>query len=64
MPPGHFTMDQMYVLKINDHQLFFPQAYVIEVNYCLSLDLRADNLSDQRHISGIRDKGYSFRLME
>jgi len=27
MPPDHFTMDQMYGLKINDHQSFFPQAY-------------------------------------
>ena len=27
MPSGHFTMDQMYGLKINDLQLFFPQAY-------------------------------------
>ena len=23
MPPGHFTLDQMYGLKINDHQLLF-----------------------------------------
>ena len=22
MPPGHFTMDQMYGLKINDYQFF------------------------------------------
>ena len=57
MPPGHFKMDQMYGLKINDHQLLLPQAYVIEVNHCLSVDLSADNLSDQGHISGIRDKG-------
>ena len=27
MPSGHFTMDQMYEFKINDHQLFFPQTY-------------------------------------
>ena len=28
MPSGHFTMDQMYGLKINDYQfLFFPQAH-------------------------------------
>ena len=27
MPPGHFTMDQIYGVKINDHQLIFPQAY-------------------------------------
>ena len=39
MPPGHYTMDQMYGLKINDHQLFFPQAHGTEVNYCPSLDL-------------------------
>ena len=64
MLPSHFTMDQMYELKINDHQLFFPRAHGTEVNYCPSLDLSADNLSDQGHISGIQDKGYSFRLME
>ena len=46
-----------------DHQLFFPQAYGTDVNYCPFLDLSADNLSDQGHISGIRDKRYSFRLM-
>ena len=34
MPPGHFTMDQMYGFKINNHQLSFPQAYGREVNYC------------------------------
>ena len=28
MPSGHFTMDQMYALKMNDYQfLFFPQAH-------------------------------------
>ena len=64
IPSGHLTMDQMYGLKINDHQLFFPQAYGTEVNYCPSLDLSAENLSDQGHISGIQDEGYSFRLME
>ena len=64
MPPGHFTKDQMYRLKINDHQLFFSQAYEREVNYCPSLDLSANNLSDQGHIPGIQDKGYSFRLMK
>ena len=37
----HFTMDQIYSLKINDHQLFFPQAYGTEVNDCPSLDLNA-----------------------
>ena len=36
MPSGHFTMDQMYKFKINDHQLFFPQVYGTKVNYCLS----------------------------
>ena len=49
-------------LKFNDHQLFFSQAYGTEVNYYPFLDLRADNLSDQGHIPGIQDKGYSFRL--
>ena len=50
MPPGHFTLDQMYGLKINDYQLlfFFLQAYGREADYCPSLDLRANNLSDQR----------------
>ena len=64
MPPGHFTMDQIYGFKINDHQLFFPQAYGTELNYCPSLDLSVDNLSDQEHSPGIQDKGYNFRLME
>ena len=54
----------MYGFKINDHQLFFPQAYGTEVNYCPSLDLSADHLSDQGHFPGIWDKGYSFRLTE
>ena len=58
MPTGHFTMDQKYGLKINDH------PYGTEVNDCPSLDLNADNLSDQGHIPGILDKGYSFSLME
>ena len=43
---AHFTMDQMKGLKINDHQLFFPQAYRAEFNYCPSLDLSGDNLLD------------------
>ena len=51
MPPGHFAMDQKYGLKINDH------PYGTEVNYCPSLDLNADNFSDQGHIPGIQDKG-------
>ena len=46
----HFTMDQIYSLKINDHQLFFPQAYGTEVNYYPFLDLNADNLSDKGHV--------------
>ena len=45
-PSGNFAMDQMYGFKINDHQLFLPQAYRTEFNYCPSLDLSADNLSD------------------
>ena len=64
MPPGHYTMDQMYGLKINDHQLFFPQAHGTEVNYCPSLDMSANYLSDQGHTPGIWDKGYTFRLIE
>ena len=62
--PSHFTMDQMYGIKINVHQLFFTQAYGTAVTYCPSLDLSAANLSGQGHVSGIQDKGYSFRLME
>ena len=27
MSPDHFTLDQTYGFKINDHQSFFPQAY-------------------------------------
>ena len=38
MPSGHFTMDQMYGLKVNDHYLFFPQPYGTEFNYYPSLD--------------------------
>ena len=49
MTPGHFMVDQMYGLKTNDHQLFFPQAYGTEVNYYSFLHLSADNLSDQGH---------------
>ena len=45
MPPGHFAMDQMYGLKINDHPMFSPQAFGTEVNYCPFQDLSADNLS-------------------
>ena len=61
MSSGHFRMDQIYGLNINNHQGFFcvvvcfpPQAYGTEVNYCPSLDLSADNLSDQVHIPGIQ----------
>ena len=54
VPPGHVSVDQKYGLKINDHQLFFPQAYGTEVNYCPSLDLSADNLSEQVHIPGLQ----------
>ena len=64
MPPGHFTMDQMYEFKIDDQQLFFPQAYETEANCCPSLVLSVANLSDQEHISGIQDKRYSSRLIE
>ena len=45
-PSGHFIIDQVYGLKINDHQLFFPKTYGTEFNYCPSLDLSADNLLD------------------
>ena len=64
MLPGQSTVDQMYELKINDYQLFFPQAYGTEVNYCPSLDISANYLSDQGHTPGIWDKGYTFRLIE
>ena len=60
MTPGHFTVYQLYRPKVNDHQLYFPWAYGTEVNYSPSLDLSADNLSSQGHISGIWDKGYQF----
>ena len=63
MPLGSFTIDQVCGLKINDHQLFFPQTYGTEANYCPTLDLSADNLSDQGCIPRIQNKGYSFRLM-
>ena len=52
----------MQGFKINDHQLVFPQAYGTEFNYCPSLDLSADNSSDQRLIVGIRDNGAGFLL--
>ena len=61
MTSGHFTMDQMYRLKINDHQLFFLQTYGTEVDYLPLLDLSADNLSDQGHTSRrvkTSNKGY------
>ena len=29
MPLGHFTVDQMYGLDINDHLLFFPQPHFL-----------------------------------
>ena len=50
MTPGHFTMDQMYGLRTNDHLLFFLQAYQTEVNYYPFLILSADNLLDQGQI--------------
>ena len=34
---------RLYGLKINDHQLFSPQAFGTEVTYCCFLDLSADN---------------------
>ena len=46
MPSVHFTVGQMHGLKINDHQLFFPQVYGTEFNCCSSLDLSADNFSE------------------
>ena len=64
MPLGHFTRHQMYGHKIDDHKLFFPQTYETEVNYCPSLDMSANYLSDQGHTPGIWDKGYTFRLIE
>ena len=39
VPPGHVSVDQKYGLKINDHQLFFPQANGTEFNYCPSMDI-------------------------
>ena len=55
----------MYRLKINDHQLFFSQAYGTEVNYYPFLDLSANNLSDEGHIPlRVNNLGQSFRLME
>ena len=40
------------------HQFFFfTQAYGTEANYCPTLDLSADNLSDKRHIPRIQDNG-------
>ena len=53
---------QIYGLDMNDHQLFFLQAYGTEVNYHTSLDLSADNLSVQGHIPGIWDKQYQFKV--
>ena len=60
----HFTVEEMYGLKTNDNQLFFPQSYRTEVNFCPFLDTVADTFSDQGHIPGFPDKGYNFRLME
>jgi len=50
MTPGHFTMDEMYGLKVNVHLLFFSQIYWAEVNSYPFPDLRVCNLSDQGHI--------------
>ena len=54
MPPGHFTVDQKYVLKINDYQLFFPQTRGTEVNYCSSLDLGLVSKFPLQSVSPIR----------
>ena len=64
IPPGYFTVEEMYGLKTNDNQLFFTKSYRKEVNYCPFLDMSADTLSEQGHIPGFPDKGYNFRLME
>ena len=57
MPPGHFTLIRLMIIS---YCFFSLQAYGREADYCPSLDLSADNLSDQRYIPGIQDKGYSF----
>ena len=50
-------MDQMYGFKINDHQLFFPQAYETEANYCPSLDLSDDSLQTKDTFQEFGTKG-------
>ena len=50
MSLGHFTVDQMYGLDINDHCCF-------SFNH-ISLHPSADNLSVQGHILRIWDKQY------
>ena len=58
MTPGHFTMGQMYELKINDHPLFFLQACRTEVKDYPFLSLSADKLLDQGHVPlRVRTKG-------
>ena len=57
MPSGHFTRNQIYGLKINEHQLSFPREYGTEVNYFPFLDLSVDTLSDQGQIPGILERG-------
>ena len=54
-------MEQMYGLKISDHQLFFPQAYGTEVNYYPFQDLSAVDLSDHGHIP-LRDRNLGQRV--
>ena len=58
IPPGPFY-NQIYGLKITYHQLFFPQVYGTEVNYCPSLDLSVDNSKNSRQwaqfqVNGVR----------
>ena len=61
MTHGHFTMNQIYGLKINDH--YFSLRH-IEQKLIITALLNADKFSDQGHIPGIQDKGYSFSLKE
>ena len=47
----------MYGIKINDHQLFFPQAYGTDINYWPFLDLSDDSLQTKDTFQEFGTKG-------
>ena len=55
--PGGLPSMGSHRIGHNWSDLAAAAAHGTEFNYCPSLDLSADNLSDQRHIPGIQDNG-------